>query len=191
MSNKPGKLRIIAGKWRGRLIPLLSTEAPSLRPTPDRVREDVFNWLAPFMHGAHCVDLFAGSGLLSFEALSRGAAHIHLVEKDKRVFAHLKQCAAAFPKEQISLYQQDALDLRLAAQPLIDIVFMDPPFQAQLLTPSCKWLTEQVWLAPQALIYIEKNATQEFIPPVAWQLLKTKQAGQVSYHLYQTTTEEV
>lgn len=177
-----GILRIIGGQWRGRKLQI--PDVMGLRPTPDRVRETVFNWLAPHIVGAYCLDLFAGSGALGFEALSRGAAHVVMLD-DSAVVVQLLQAEAVMLKaENVEIYRAKApLQLKPPIKPF-DLVFLDPPYGANLLLPCCFYLEEQNLLAPNAYIYLEaREALEESQLPHGWQILKSKRAGQVAYHL--------
>ncbi|MEJ2361941.1 MAG: 16S rRNA (guanine(966)-N(2))-methyltransferase RsmD [Gammaproteobacteria bacterium] len=175
-------LRIIAGQWRSRKI--VFPDLPQLRPTPDRVRETLFNWLMPVISGARCLDLFAGSGALGLEALSRGAAEVVFVDSDRQVQAYLNDTLRLLGAGNASVVQSEAL--RYLAQPAqaFDIVFLDPPYQSELLQPCCQALESQVWLGPHAHIYIE-TASQQPTPqlPGNWTVLREKTAGQVCYRL--------
>jgi 16S rRNA (guanine966-N2)-methyltransferase len=179
-----GQIRIIAGIWRGRKIQV--PDVPDLRPTPDRVRETLFNWLQPIIAGAYCLDLFAGSGALGFEALSRGAAYVEMVDQSPKVVALLREELATFEAKNADVYAATVpAQLRQPARPF-DVVFLDPPFQQDLLLPCCHLLEEKGFLAVDAYIYLEsKNALTEGMLPKNWRLLKSKKAGQVSYHLAQ------
>ena len=179
---KQGVVRIIAGKWRGRR--LIVPDVQGLRPTPDRVRETLFNWLAPIIQGAHCLDLFAGSGSLGMEALSRGAASMVMVDQSPAVVTLLQEELAAFGAENAQAYcatiprQLRPLDHR------VDIVFLDPPYQADLLLPACHYLEEHGFLADSAHIYLEaRQVIKDNDLPSNWRLLKSQRAGQVFYHL--------
>ena len=195
--NSHSQVRIIAGKWRSRKIsfPIV----PGLRPTPDRVRETVFNWLSPILPGARCLDLFAGSGALSFESLSRGAHSAVMIDNNPLLLSQIQNSAeqlTAIPAVQL----MQALiphDLDLIAQTLlssgqkIDIVFLDPPFDSAeaLLKSICFWLSKQKWLNPMATIYIESPSSLVTLPiPSDWKLSRQKKAGQVIYSLFKTTT---
>lgn len=177
-----GQIRIIGGQWRGRKLKV--PDVKDLRPTPDRVRETLFNWLAPTIAGAHCLDLFAGSGALGFEALSRGAASVTMVDQSREVINMLQAGAAILQAEHLTIYAAAVpKQLRVPAQPF-DIVFLDPPYQADLLLPTVKYLEENNFLANTAYIYLEAKAIiKDNDLPSNWQLIKSKQAGQVAYHL--------
>jgi len=180
-SRELSRLRIIGGRWRGRKLAF--APVPGLRPTPDRVRETLFNWLMPVLPGARCLDLFAGSGALGIEAVSRGAAHCTLVERDPRAAAVLRAQLARLGSHAIEVVQADAGDwLRGAAVPC-DIVFLDPPFSSGLLQPCLDLLERRGWLAPQAWIYLESGCDVRPVLPEHWVWHREKQAGQVCYRL--------
>jgi 16S rRNA (guanine966-N2)-methyltransferase len=177
------QLRIIGGRWRGRRLSFPAIDA--IRPSPDRVRETVFNWLQPVIAQARVLDLFAGSGALGLEALSRGAAFGVFVDREVRIAAYLKEILSQLQCEQASVHSRDALEFLRGAAPEkpFNVVFLDPPFRSGLLAPLCALLTKGRWLAPQSHIYLE--CEQELVPllPAGWQLLRSKRAGQVGYHL--------
>ncbi len=179
---QPGQIRIIAGKWRGRRLQV--PDIKDLRPTPDRVRETLFNWLVPVIAGSRCLDAFAGTGVLGFEALSRGAAHVVLVDQSYEAVALLQEELKTFGADNADVYQASApKQLRLPAH-RFDIVFLDPPYQANLLFPCCFYLEEQGFLADSAHIYLEaRQAIKDNELPSNWRLIKSQQAGQVFYHL--------
>ncbi|GAA6171281.1 16S rRNA (guanine(966)-N(2))-methyltransferase RsmD [Colwellia sp. KU-HH00111] len=186
-NKKPatGSIRIIAGKHRGRKLPVLSAEG--LRPTTDRVKETVFNWLMPYLYDANCLDCFAGAGSLGFEALSRGAAHINLIELNKAAAKQLLANKALLKADNIAVNNVDVLRfLNTQKQQHFDLVFIDPPFRQNLVSQTCE-LLENGWLAKQALIYVETETDGDQPIPNNWQLLKEKVAGQVAYRLYQRT----
>lgn len=180
------ELRIIAGAWRGRRLRFPADA--DIRPTPDRVRETLFNWLGTHVRGARCLDLFAGSGALGLEALSRGAAEVVFVEKDASAAAALRTHLTEFGGQSDTrgrIERMDALQfLRRDATPF-DIVFLDPPFVSDLLVRAAALLEERGWLGAGALIYVE-CAAREGLPqlPQNWALLKARQAGEVGYHLF-------
>lgn len=148
------KLRIIGGEWRSRRLPI--ADVTGLRPTPDRVRETLFNWLQFEVHGANCLDLFAGSGALGLEALSRGAALCSFVEKNPKAFAQLTENIATLKTNKAKLYPTDALQfIRQTPPQPFDIIFLDPPFRQALLTQSLEQLCQGHWLRPDAWIYAE------------------------------------
>lgn len=178
-AGAPGQIRIIAGQWRSRRLPV--PDAKGLRPTPDRVRETLFNWLAPILPGAVCVDAFAGSGALGFEAASRGAGRVLMIERDAKVAAHLRQQQKALSAPQIEVMQADALTALASLQDPVDIVFLDPPYGQGLLLPAVQALVSGGQLKPSARLYLE-YARQEEPPalPAGWQVLKQTQAGDVA-----------
>lgn len=180
-----GQLRIIGGEWRSRKLSFL--EADGLRPTPDRVRETLFNWLAPYIPAARVLDPFAGSGALYLEALSRGASWALALEWNAATQQQLQQQLQLLSCTRAKTLQADALQY-LAQQPpeLFDVVFLDPPFHKQLLAPVCRLLEERGWLAPSAWIYTESEHPPGFESvPMGWRLHREKRAGQVYYALWQ------
>ena len=180
------QLRIIGGSWRGRKLAF--TAQPGLRPTPDRVRETLFNWLAPVIRGARCLDLFAGSGALGIEAASRGAAVCVLVEQDARAVRMLREQVERLGARQVQVIEADALNwLSTTAQPF-DIVFLDPPFRSDLLPQCIRRLESGGWLAPEAWIYLEAGGGTTPELPGNWELYRDKRAGQVSYRLVRRST---
>ncbi len=180
-----GNIRIIAGKYRGRKLPVLM--ADGLRPTTDRVKETLFNWLMPYIHGANCLDCFAGAGSLGFEALSRGAAKVTLIELNKAAAKQLLANKQLLKSDNIVVNNGNALNfLKAPTLNKFNLVFIDPPFRQNLISQTCE-LLENSWLAEQALIYVEMEAEGEQLLPSNWLLLKEKIAGQVAYRLYQRT----
>lgn len=187
-----GKIRIIAGKYKGRKLPVLMAEG--LRPTTDRVKETVFNWLMPYINQANCLDCFAGSGGLGFEALSRGADQVTLVELNRSAAKQLLANKELLKADNLAVVHSDALsflkedflksDSTANAPRLFDLVFLDPPFRQQLVEQAAQLLNHSS-LADQALIYVEMEAESTQAIPKNWQLLKEKVAGQVIYQLYQ------
>lgn len=179
-----GELRIIGGRWRGRRLTFQA--APGLRPTTDRVRETLFNWLMVDIVGARCADLFCGSGALGLEALSRGAGHCDFVDREaaaiRQLNLHLKELGAS---DQAALHPGSAEHfLAQAIQPW-DIVFIDPPFDQGLVQPACDLLATRDLLAPGACVYVE-TGREESPPdvPAHWQLHREKTAGGVVSRLY-------
>lgn len=180
-----GSIRIIAGKHRGRKLPVLMAEG--LRPTTDRVKETLFNWLMPYIHNAHCLDCFAGAGSLGFEALSRGAAKVTLIELNKAAAKQLLANKQLLKSNDVIVCNDNALNyLKAPTSDKFDLVFIDPPFRQNLISNTCE-LLESDWLTEQALIYIEMEAEGNQPLPENWLLLKEKIAGQVAYRLYQRT----
>ncbi len=175
------QVRIIAGTWRGRRLSF--APVPGLRPTPDRVRETLFNWLAPVIRGARCLDLYAGSGALGLEAASRGAAEVVLVDNDPQVVAALGRQLETLGAHQVRVVQAEVLQWLSGPSSAFDIVFLDPPFRRGMLLPCIQQLAGRGWLSAQARVYIE--AEKGLVPelPENWELLRSKAAGQVGYHL--------
>lgn len=174
-----GKVRIIGGEWRGRKLQVIDKKG--LRPTPDRIRETLFNWLAWQIPNSRCLDLFAGSGALGFEAASRGAKQVVLVEQDKEVAKQLQQHKIQFNAENIFIYQKDALHFLQQSATSFDIVFLDPPFAQNLLTQCCQQLETYRWLNNSAHVYLEceQNQFSTLILPEYWRVIRRTQAGQV------------
>ena len=176
------RLRIIGGEWRGRKLDF--PDHPGLRPTTDRVRETLFNWLAPIIRGARCLDLFAGSGAIGFEALSRGAGKVVMVEKDAHVAAQLRKNLALLKAGHGSVIHTNALEYLQGTPQKFEVAFLDPPFGRDLLLPSCSLLELHGWLTDDARIYLESE--KAVLPeelPAGWEMVKDKKAGQVHYYL--------
>lgn len=207
-----GRVRIIAGRWRGRRLAV--EDEPDVRPTPDRVRETLFNWLAPQLPGARCLDLFAGSGALGFEAVSRGAAEAVLIDRSRAVGDRLRgECDRLEVAGTVTVVEADALDWLAhppaAAAPAaassppsssspspspsspaspasaaFDIVFVDPPQRLEVHREVAARLAEHGWLAPAARVWFEVVRRREPPPlPCGWTLLKSGRAGDVRYYL--------
>lgn len=190
-STKNGSVRIIAGKYRGRKLSVLNAEG--LRPTTDRIKETVFNWLMPYIQDAHCLDCFSGSGSLGFEALSRGATMVDFIELStlaaRQLRTNLLVLSADEDSKNAQVHHMDCLIFLANKGEPMDIVFVDPPFRQQLLQLVCDSLENNNWLKTEALIYIEcEKELSDLNIPKNWQVLKEKNAGQVSYRLYQRTT---
>ncbi len=178
---KPGELRIIGGRWRGRRFPV--PDLPGLRPTPDRVRETLFNWLQPVIVGARCLVLFSGSGALALEALSRGAAEAVAVESNASAVVALRAAAARFGAEGLRIDHADALSYLKGTPRPFDVVFLDPPFAADLLVQAQTALVRG-WLAHPAWIYLESAPGQEDGGlPEGWETWREKRAGDVVFRL--------
>ena len=174
---RPGKVRIIAGEYRGRRIEV--APLPDLRPTPDRVRETLFNWLGQRLDGLACLDLFAGSGALGFEAASRGAARVVMVENDPRAFETLQRQQAALGARRVQIAFGDALAWLASGTEAFDVVFLDPPFRQNALASVLERLPAR--LSAGARVYVE--APQPLEAQAPWRELKRARAGQVSYQL--------
>ncbi|MEP5765805.1 MAG: 16S rRNA (guanine(966)-N(2))-methyltransferase RsmD [Halieaceae bacterium] len=184
-TDSSGVLRIIGGSWRGRKLRFKS--APGLRPTPDRVRETLFNWITPDLHGANCLDLFAGSGALGLEALSRGAASCTFVDDNSASIASIREHLHTLDCQSAQCVGQDACSWLTSNSParVFDIVFLDPPFKQQLAAPACQALEAGNWLAPEARVYLETSVHEADIElPANWALRRDKTAGEVRYRLF-------
>lgn len=186
--SKPraGRLRIVAGNWRSRLLDIAAVEG--LRPTSERIRETLFNWLAPRVQGARCLDLFAGTGALGLEALSRGARSAVFVEKSRDAARQLQQNIDLLGATGASICRMTAADyLRQHPRERFDIVFLDPPFADDLLAETCRLLADHELLARKALVYLEMNRGQAAPAlPEGWQVSRNKTAGNVRYMLVET-----
>lgn len=177
------RVRIVGGAWRSRLIEV--AHAPGLRPTPDRVRETLFNWLGQDLTGRHCLDLFAGSGILGLEAASRGAERVTLVERNARVAHALQQSMNTLAATRVELVRGDALEFVRSTVGRYDVVFLDPPYNQGWLARLEPLLGRLV--QPDGWLYVESEA------PLAqlgdWRTVKQGKAGQVNFHLMQGTGE--
>jgi 16S rRNA (guanine966-N2)-methyltransferase len=180
-----GQLRIIGGEWRSRKLAF--PDAPGLRPTPDRVRETLFNWVAPHIAGAKVLDPFAGSGALYLEALSRGAGMALALDSSAEAIASLRRNLDLLNCTVGQLLQSDAVRyLETQSATPFDLVFLDPPFHQNLLPGICTQLEEKGWLAPLAWIYTESETPPSSLQlPATWRLHREKKAGQVHYALWQ------
>ncbi len=159
-------------------------DVAAIRPTPDRVRETLFNWLQHDIAGSRCLDLFAGSGALGLEALSRGAAQVVFIDREHAVIERLRATLAGLGARGAELEQGDALRFLESEPRPFDIVFLDPPFDLDLLPAACSALERRGWLAPRALVYLESPAAGGAPAlPANWELLKSGRAGEVGYHL--------
>lgn len=187
---KKGEVRIIGGLWRGRKLHFPAI--PNLRPTPNRIRETLFNWLASDLADAHCLDLFAGSGALGFEALSRYAKSVTFIEQSTVLVSYLKaQLKQLAAENRAQVYQAQfpfvAMHLFKPKKPLFNIVFLDPPFHQNLLGSVCSWLVKEDLLATESKIYIETEASSKrLLLPENWEIQHCKTAGQVHYALIKT-----
>ena len=190
MTGSSNLVRIIGGVHRGRRLHF--SPAQGLRPTADRVRETLFNWLQAIVPNARCLDLFAGSGALGFEAVSRGAASVTMVESQHKVTQLLvKNIRLLDMTDKVELISADSLKWlrREDAVSAFDIVFLDPPFNKGLLEPAIELLETKGWLADRAFIYLEQEVSEEKpLLPRNWRELKCKKAGQVSYRLIERSS---
>ncbi|WP_017349684.1 16S rRNA (guanine(966)-N(2))-methyltransferase [Pantoea sp. A4] len=195
MNKKPrgtaggaGQIRIIGGQWRGRKLPV--PDSAGLRPTTDRVRETLFNWLAPDIQQARCLDCFAGSGALGLEALSRYAGETTLLELERAVAQQLTQNLNTLGAKHARVIQTNTLQWLAQPGEPYDVVFLDPPFRKGLLEETISLLENNGWLSANALIYVESEVEQgTLLVPVTWQLHREKIAGQVAYRLYHRQQE--
>lgn len=193
MAKKPlqavraSSIRIIGGEWRSRKLTV--PEAPGLRPTPDRVRETLFNWLAPTIQGARVLDAFTGSGALFLEALSRGASYAVALDLNTDAVNNLRRNLAVLECENGEVVRADALQyLSNHSQQGFDIVLLDPPFHQDLLLSTCQLLDSNGWLNQHAWIYTEsEQAPSTLGVPSTWRLHREKHTGQVHYALWQTS----
>jgi 16S rRNA (guanine966-N2)-methyltransferase len=178
------QLRIVAGRWRSRKLNF--PDRPGLRPTPDRVRETLFNWLRDDLEGSRCLDLFAGSGALGFEAASRGAARVVQVEADAEVLAALEHNRRLLEAAAVECVRADVPRFLAGKAERYDLVFLDPPFGKGLVEPTCAALETAGWLAPRAKVYVEaeRGANLEGLPRNWWPH-RTGTAGEVAFFLYQ------
>jgi len=186
--NKPklelGTLRIIGGTHRGRKLQFPALKG--VRPTPDRVRETLFNWLATHTLGSRCLDLFAGSGALGLEAISRGAAEVCFVDAASAIAEFLRSHTVTLKAENAQVILSDAMGWLKTTKPEqpFDLVFLDPPFHQALLQPICELLESEGYLKSQSRIYLEAEASLTSLPlPPSWEILRHKKAGQVQYAL--------
>ncbi|MDD2913943.1 MAG: 16S rRNA (guanine(966)-N(2))-methyltransferase RsmD [Gallionella sp.] len=176
-SSKTNRVRIIGGELRSRVIDF--PEAPGLRPTPDRVRETLFNWLGQTLYGRTCLDLFAGSGAMGFEAASRGAAQVVMIEKNPAVFRALQDNLKKLGCSEVFIQGQDGLEFALRDAKRYDVIFLDPPFQGDYLPRLLEILPQR--LNENGVLYVESGTAIDVAPP--WQVLKSGRAGKVHYQL--------
>lgn len=185
-TNSPGQIRIIGGQWRGRKLPVLNAEG--LRPTTDRNKETLFNWLMPYINDARCLDVFAGSGGLGLEALSRYAAHCDFIELDKQAASQLKSNLTLLKANELAsatVHQADALGiLKGISQAPYDIVFVDPPFAKSLVAPTLAALEDNKLVHSGSVVYLEhESALTTPALPAHWQIIKDKQTSALRYML--------
>ena len=181
--SMPGRLRIVAGNWRSRLLEV--ADVPGLRPTPERIRETLFNWLAPHIQGARCLDLFAGTGALGLEALSRGAAGSVFVETSAKALATLRHNIDDLDAAGASIVAASAFDyLERERGGKFDIVFLDPPFAEDLVGRACELIDRSGVLSENGLVYVEEQKSRPRPElPAGWTVLKERTAGNVRYAL--------
>ena len=177
MHSNKGRIRIIGGEFRGRRIAVPGR--PGVRPTPDRVRETLFNWLGQSLEGLACLDLFAGSGALGFEAASRGAARVVMVEQDRAAFEALKKTLEVLKARQVELVRDDAFAYLKRAADAFDVVFLDPPFGQNVLPAVLRQLKPRRGMR----VYVESAEPVAAAAP--WRELKRQRAGQVSTQLFE------
>jgi 16S rRNA (guanine966-N2)-methyltransferase len=179
------KLRIVGGRHRGRRLRFPA--GIEIRPTPDRVRETLFNWLQPRIADARVLDLFAGSGALGLEAMSRGAAHVTFVERERRAASAIDALLKEWHEQAATVVCAEALAWLAGprAEPPFDVVFLDPPYDAAVLAAAAAGLVAHGWLAPDARVYVERRA-RDPLPalPAGWVEQRSGRAGEVGYHLY-------
>ncbi|MBC8652516.1 16S rRNA (guanine(966)-N(2))-methyltransferase [Providencia vermicola] len=183
--NQPtlGQIRIIGGKWRSRKLPVRDSEG--LRPTTDRIKETLFNWLMPVIRDARCLDCFAGSGALGFEALSRFAQTVTFIELDKQNAQLLAENKTRLQADNASVVNNNTLNILNQSGVPFDVVFIDPPFRKGLLNETIQLLEKNQWLAEESWVYIESEAESPLTDiPANWQLHREKIAGQVAYRLF-------
>ena len=173
-----GTVRIVGGTWRGRKLPVV--DSPGLRPSGDRCRETLFNWLQPHIEGVRCADLFAGTGALGFEAASRGARQVTLVERSRSISAVLSESAAMLGATAVEVVTADALEwLARCAPASLDIVFIDPPFDSDLAEDALQSLLQRRTLAPGAMVYVESPVDRLPTIPAGLVEFKSKRMGEV------------
>jgi len=190
MGKRTGnQVRIIGGEHRGRRLSF--PELPGLRPSGDRVRETLFNWLQPVIVNARCLDLFAGSGALGLEAASRGAREVVMLDLARRVVRQLEANRELLDLSRVEIYEADALVWLEQGPRPFDVVFVDPPFAEHLLPAVCAKLEANAWLATDACVYLEDDAGRGFSAlPENWQWYRQRRAGQVSFGLARRRPQE-
>ena len=186
-SSAPGRLRIVAGIWRSRMLDIADVEG--LRPTSERIRETLFNWLSPAISGRRCLDLFAGTGALGLEALSRGAKEVVFVERSHKAVATLEKNIKLLGASGAVVHEGDARDFLAAGnEGQFDVIFLDPPFADESLSELCRLIEEQGLLTAGARVYLEQaRSDKDPELPAGWQISKDKAAGNVRYMLVETS----
>ena len=182
-----GRLRIIGGQWKRHT--LYFKGGADLRPTPDAIREKLFNWLAPVIEGARCLDLFCGSGALGFEAASRGAEQVVLVDNNRQCYEEIKKNRVRLGAKQVRVYCDDALEWLASNSKTFDIIFVDPPYDSDLARRSIARLQSHQ-LTPGTKVYVETERRLNLTYPNQWKELRSGQAGQVSCRLFQITISD-
>ena len=177
MAVTQGKVRIIGGHWRSRLITF--PDRSDLRPTPDRIRETVFNWLGQDLSGLSCLDLFAGSGAIGFEAASRGAKHVVMVDADARIYSALHENKQKLQATQVEVVMMNALNFMNSDRHLYDVIFLDPPYRLELLPELLPLVPSH--LAKNGLVYAETKGI--WTPDKPWHVKRSAKAGVVYYQL--------
>ena len=187
--KRSGRLRIVAGKWRSRLLQII--DEPGLRPTSERIRETLFNWLSPVIEGARCLDLFAGTGALGIEAMSRGASFVVFVERSASAAEALRRSLSELEASNAQVLEADAFEFLSNEEPEpFDVVFLDPPFDTDSLPAVCRKLDDGGWLKDNAMVYLERAKGRPMpVLPDGWIATREKVAGQVSYSLLTTQAE--
>ncbi len=175
-------VRIIGGQYRGKKLHFPSIEG--LRPTPDRVRETLFNWLMHDIKDTRCLDAFAGSGALGLEAFSRGAREVVMIEQSPQAYAHLKKIITQFKSTALKLEHGDSLNYLQKCTNPFDIIFLDPPFKQQLIPACVDYIRRNNLITPNGLLYLESDSAIQ-LDPLYWQEIKSKQNGQVVFGLFQ------
>ena len=181
-----GRIRIIGGQLRNSRLDV--PDLPGLRPTAERVRETLFNWLAPIITGVRCLDLCAGTGALGIEALSRGASSVQFVEREMRAAQALRDNLSRLKATGGQVSTADALGFLQGSPQPFGLVFLDPPFALDLWTPLAQRLEDGAWLTPNAWIYVESPKTVVPVVPATWAGHREGAAGEVRYALYRRTT---
>ena len=180
-SKAPGSVRIIGGQWRRTRLPVL--DVPTLRPSGDRVRETLFNWLQPLIAGSRCLDLFAGTGVLGFEAASRGAREVVMVEQDHKVVRVLTEAVRRLSAQAVTVVNRDVLAYLDGPGRPFDIVFIDPPFAHGLWEACMLKLQAGAWLQPGAYVFLETPHGIALSLPARWTVERSGRAGNVDYLL--------
>lgn len=184
--KSPNQLRIIGGEWRGRKLIFPTVEG--LRPTTDRVRETLFNWLAAVTPGSRCLDLFAGSGALGLEALSRGASHVDFVDSSAAVVSQLNDNFRVLGSDKANTLRNEALawlDKHSSQHTPYDIIFLDPPFHQHMLSKVISAIDSKQLLSTNSWVYVETDKKEELPAlPDSWELYREKTAGHVCYRLF-------